>query len=266
MTDAAQSERPEPQAESSFGASLKQARTGRSLSLAEVSRQTKIQPWVLEAMEADRLQEMLSPIYARGFLATYAKFLRLDAQPLLDRLPKPTEIHEDPAEAGAQQSALPDAVEIPWPLLRRLAAGVAVVGVVAALVAVRPWQRLPQLAMPHMRLPWLASLTPVGKSVEVLPLPSLSLEAAAPLDLAISAERATWVQVRADGKLVAQQRLQRGAHERWVAKKRLEVVVSKPSQVDLVLNGQSISPFAIAHQGRLAITHRGVTRLPDDAQ
>ena len=69
--------------------------------------------------------------------------------------------------------------------------------------------------------------------------------------------------MRADGKLLAQQRLQRGAHEQWTAKKRLELVVAHPSQVALTLNGQSISPQAITHQGRLVITHQGVTPLSD---
>ena len=110
MTDSTPTNRPDSPLLASFGAQLHQARQARRLSLADVSRQTKIQPWVVEAMEADRLQEMLSPIYARGFLGTYARFLRLDPQPMLDRLPKPTEIHEDAAAGGPQQSALPAAV------------------------------------------------------------------------------------------------------------------------------------------------------------
>jgi len=84
------------------------------------------------------------------------------------------------------------------------------------------------------------------------------------LELQVSATRTTWIQVRADGKLLTQQRLPRGSNERWTAKKQFELIVAKPSQVELVLNGQAISPLAIAHQGRLLITHHGVTKLPED--
>jgi hypothetical protein len=71
------------------------------------------------------------------------------------------------------------------------------------------------------------------------------------------------VQVRADGKLLTQQRLQRGANERWMAKKQFELIIAKPSQVELTLNGQPISPFLLANRGRLLITHQGITRLPE---
>ena len=53
--------------------------------------------------------------------------------------------------------------------------------------------------------------------------------------------------------------------ERWTAKKKFELIVANPTQVDLSLNGTSISPFAIAHRGRLLITHHGVIKLPDEA-
>ena len=55
-----------------------------------------------------------------------------------------------------------------------------------------------------------------------------------------------------------------GDEESWTAFKQLELIVAKPSQVDLELNGESISPLAIAHHGRLLITPRGVSQLPDN--
>ena len=74
------------------GAQLQGARTDRKLSLSDVTQATKIQPWVLEALEADRLQDLMSPIYVKGFLTTYARFLHLDPSPLVTQLswPQPT--------------------------------------------------------------------------------------------------------------------------------------------------------------------------------
>ncbi len=280
------------------GRQLAQARTERKLSLAEVTRHTKIQPWVLEALEGDRLLDQMSPIYVRGFLSTYARFLQLDPTPLVALLSPP----EPPAEASAQAAPapsrehIPSAIQfrmpqipklppmpklpdlprfpsIPWDAVWRFARPAAAVAAIVGIIAVNPlrwvpkpaWS-LPKLSMPHLKAPKTkaASVTPI-KDAKPMPLPTLTLLPTQALELTISAERTTWVQVRADGKLLTQQRLQRGANERWVAKKRLELVVAKPSQVDVSLNGQPISPFAIAHQGRLLITHYGVTRLPDDA-
>ena len=45
-----------------IGSQLQEARRERKLSLPDVTRETKIQPWVLEALESDRLQELMSPV------------------------------------------------------------------------------------------------------------------------------------------------------------------------------------------------------------
>ena len=246
-----------------FGVRLRQAREARSLSRADVSQLTKIQPWVLEALEAGRLQDMMSPIYVRGFITSYAKFLKLEAQPALATLPDPSGEPEPSAQGPATPPAAMPAVSIPWALVSRLGLGAAAVAAVVALIAVRPWQHLPRIAWPAMPAPRVASVAPVSKPSLPPALPTIALDPMGPLELTVTASTATWIQVRADGKLVAQQRLQRGAKEQWSAKKRLELIIAKPSQVELLLNGRTISPFAIAHQGRLAITHRGVTRLPD---
>jgi cytoskeleton protein RodZ len=281
------------------GSQLQQARRERKLSLADVTATTKIQPWVLEALESDRLQGMMSPIYVKGFLTTYAKFLRLEPGPLVAQLPWP-----EPEPVQEQlPPASPPAIQLPWPLLRRLGVAVAVTAVIAGLVVVNPLRWMPRISLPSLRSPKLAkapasqparpvappasrrtsvtpvsepvkppappalklaSITPVSEPVKPPTPPTVTLLATQPLELLVTAHRTTWIKVRADGKLLTQQRLQRGAKERWTAKKTLELIISKPSQVELTLNGQSISPFAIAHQGRVLITHHGVTKLPSE--
>lgn len=268
----------------SVGSQLHQARTERKLSFAQVTETTKIQPWVLEALEQDRLQDMMSPIYVKGFLTTYAKFLRLPSEPLLLQVPwpKPDPVLED---------LPPPTPSVPftfrWPTLspllrRRLGTGLAIVGVIGGLIVLNPWRRLSQLSLPALTLPKetkaspaqrkpgtpaapkLASVTSMREPVSLPTPPPITLATVRPLELSITANRTTWIKVRADGKLLTQQRLPRGAQERWTAKQRFELVISKPTQVELTLNGQSISPFAVAHKGRVLITHRGVTQLPDE--
>jgi cytoskeletal protein RodZ len=401
------------------GTQLQQARMAKKLSLADVTRSTKIQPWVLEAIESDKLTGMMSPIYVRGFISTYARFLQVDAAPLLAGLKWPA---PDPVLAEAElpppspstrltftlpkaelpkvqlpKLALPkvelpklrlptmqmpsvELPRIPLSALKRAGLGLAAVAAVWGLVWLNPAERLskitlpsiavPKLALPKLALPKLALPTfaqapagakpeakkaqskkpataakrpaapaqpvsvaakpagpeakpvavasapkptqpkstaaapakPAGKSkvaaaqktkpaaadaskeaaaakpagpvlasvapmTEPVQLPApepLSVVSAQPLELRVTANKTTWIKVRADGKLLTQQRLPRGANERWVAKKQFELVIAKPTQVELTLNGQPISPFAVAHKGRILITHRGVTQLPED--
>ena len=248
------------------GLQLRDARNGRKLKIADVSKETKIQPWVIEALETDRLQELMSPIYVKGFLTTYAKFLRLAPEPLLAQFtwqPEETET----APSAAAPTLPPMTIHIPWPLLRRVGALALGCGLMVGVVILNPLRWLPKIAMPTLRLPKLASVTPVRhEPAKVQPPPPVAVQPIQPLELEVTAHRATWVRVRADGKLLTQQRLQRGANERWTAKKRLELVIAQPAQVDLTLNGQSISPSAIAHRGRLVITHQGISPLSDDEE
>ena len=274
----------------SAGAQLRRGREERKLTLSAISRETKIQPWVLEALEADRLHELMSPIYVRGFLTSYARYLRLEPEPLMAQLPlapPEPEPQQAPSTANSQIPVVWHVPQIPLPVWRRLGAVMAVSAVVATLMVVHPLRALhkvslPKLAMPKLHAPKfakravppasgmkvitpkLASVTPINEPVKPAPPPSLTVLPTQPLELAVTAQRTTWIQVRADGKLLAEQRLPRGANEKWTAKKTFEVVIAYPSQVEVTLNGQSISPFAIANRGRLMITHRGITQLPDE--
>lgn len=310
------------------GTQLRQAREQRKLAIADVTQRTKIQPWVLEALESDRLQESMSLIYLKGFLTTYARFLHLDGAMLVEQFPWTTAAAEEataPATAAApSQSAIPAAIRMPTfrlptpriPTLRipafrmptvrlprmaglparRAAIGVAVCAAVIGIVMAKPQRFMPKISLPQIAhrppvaqsAPKKAALkpkqvaskpakpaaAPAAATVQasIAPIPQaerltapaeLAVKPVAPMELTMTATRATWIVVRADGKLLTQQKLGRGAKERWTAKKQFEIVVAKPSQVELQLNGQPITSFAIAHKGRLAITHQGVNGLPE---
>jgi cytoskeleton protein RodZ len=273
--------------------------------LADVSKETKIQPWVLEALEADRLHEQMSPIYVNGFVTNYAKFLHLEAEPLLAQLRAAQPSASAATPLPVVSGPIPVTLKISWTLVRRLALGAAASAAFAALIVLNPIRLvnapLKQLmakssqamaSRPKAKVaqrpkttrsantavakaaakhapapsaapaPKLASLAQLSEPVTLPAPPAPAIVPVQPLELAIKAQRTTWIQVRADGKLLTQRRLPRGANEQWVAKKRFELIVANPSQVELTLNGQPISSFAIAHNGRLKITHAGVIPLP----
>ncbi len=335
----------------SVGKELQDARKARQLSLAEVTAATKIQPWVLEALEADKLHDQMSTIYARGFLSSYARFLKIPAEPLLAQIQWPgeqatrqtpaqlqiqtelqkqaaivqsrvqgVEAPQEPVQAVAAAVVAPHKaiakpvqakklqpaalkielpkIEIPWDRIAsavaRVAKPLAVTAAIIGIVVINPLRWIPKISLPKMASASpavsskqaaskkvaakaqqqkeqepvkLASVAPVPVVVQpqpavVAPQPTPKTET---LELTVSATKATWIRVRADGKLVSQQRLERGAKEKWLAKKTLDVVIAKPSQVNITLNGQSINPAAIQHEGRLAITHQGIAKLADDA-
>jgi cytoskeletal protein RodZ len=67
-----------------LGETLRQARLDKSVSLSEASRDTRIRRAYLEALEAEDVASLPPPVYTRGFLRTYAEYLGLNAQAMVD--------------------------------------------------------------------------------------------------------------------------------------------------------------------------------------
>lgn len=70
-----------------LGASLREARLRKGLSVADVAAQIRLAPRQIEALEAEELQSLPELPFLRGFVRSYAKLLQIDAQPLLATLP-----------------------------------------------------------------------------------------------------------------------------------------------------------------------------------
>ena len=86
-----------------IGGELTRAREGRGLTLENAERDTRISQRYLQALEDERFDVIPAPVYARGFLRSYAQYLGLDPGPLLARFPR-----EDGA-AGAGSAEGPGA-------------------------------------------------------------------------------------------------------------------------------------------------------------
>lgn len=65
------------------GATLRDARNKKSLSLDELVVQTKLPLSVLQAMEADDFRTLSEPVYVRGYYRKYARVLGLDEAPII---------------------------------------------------------------------------------------------------------------------------------------------------------------------------------------
>jgi cytoskeleton protein RodZ len=65
------------------GKALSEARQALGLNLADVAQQLKFMTRQLEALEAERFESLPGPTIARGMVRTYARFLKLEPEPLL---------------------------------------------------------------------------------------------------------------------------------------------------------------------------------------
>ncbi|TMC97400.1 MAG: helix-turn-helix domain-containing protein [Chloroflexi bacterium] len=70
------------------GGFLAARRGERGLTLQQASSATRIRLEHLSALEADEPELLPAPVYARGYLRTYARYLGLDADSLVARMPQ----------------------------------------------------------------------------------------------------------------------------------------------------------------------------------
>jgi len=68
------------------GSALKAARERAGMSLGEVADRLKLSIRQLEAIEHDDFQQLPGATFVRGFVRNYARFLRVDPEPLMARL------------------------------------------------------------------------------------------------------------------------------------------------------------------------------------
>jgi len=83
------------------GKALAEARQAQGLGLADVAQQLKFMQRQIESLEAERFEALPGPTIARGMVRTYARFLKLDPEPLLERMTG----HVDAPDATPQLAA-----------------------------------------------------------------------------------------------------------------------------------------------------------------
>lgn len=71
-----------------IGYRLIRAREARGLTLEDAERDTRISRRYLEALEDEQFEVIPAPVYARGFLRSYAQYLGMDPQELLALFPR----------------------------------------------------------------------------------------------------------------------------------------------------------------------------------
>jgi cytoskeletal protein RodZ len=66
--------------EAGIGRALRKARLRRGKSLEEASRETRVKPEYLQALEAESFDVLLGDVYVRGFLRSYSRYLGLSPE------------------------------------------------------------------------------------------------------------------------------------------------------------------------------------------
>jgi len=117
-----------------LGEAFRNERTRRGISMGDAERTTRINRAYLEAIEEGRLETLPAPVYTRGFVRLYARFLGLDPDTAVamipEGLPRPAGLEPMP---GMRRTAPPT---VPLPPLSPPVFAAAVLGLILVVVLV----------------------------------------------------------------------------------------------------------------------------------
>jgi cytoskeleton protein RodZ len=89
------------------GQELAAAREARGLALADVAQQLKFAPRQLEALEQERFEALPGATFVRGMVRNYARLLKVDPDPLLERIAGRTEAPDSNRLAARYHQPVP---------------------------------------------------------------------------------------------------------------------------------------------------------------
>lgn len=252
------------------GASLRAAREARNLSIFEVAQSLKFGPRQVTALEADDYAALpAGATFQRGFLRSYAKLLKIDAEPLLAMLDARTPIAPPDVRAPQNMGVAATPVTSGRRSSRPLLLGSAVLALLAAgLAALNFFGHLDPQAIgvpaapsspvaadaavraPDVRVEPAAPMPGTGEPVTVAPV------AADTQQLVFTFHDKSWVEVRdATQRSIFSAENAAGTRQVVVGKPPFQVVVGNAAKVEVQLDDRVIdlAPHTRAEVARLTI-------------
>ncbi len=232
-----------------IGETLVAARRQQGVALSDAAAETRVRESYLAALEAEDFAALGGDVYVKGFLRSYARFLRLDPEPLIAAYRAEYERHHvDEIAPLAHQPVAPLHTERSPVLLIGIAVAVVVVAVLALIGWLGGNDDEPQnnVAFPD---PVTTSPRPAPSDVpttapsdpprdapdegptEVLPADDVRLR----LDL----DGTSWMRVTVDGEVELEGEQPAGATLKFQGEEQIHIRIGDAGAVRVRVNGQN---------------------------
>ena len=231
----------------SFGEWLRRQREAREIGLREIADRTKISLRYLEAMEANRFDLLPAPVFAKGFLREYARYVGLSPDEVVNHYLSAFPLPGDAEEEGRSRPRTSRPVAHPKLSGRTWSYGLLLTTAGLVLLAV--------VALAA----WLADRQPNGPSVTdarpaiappPIPAPPPAPPAfdvpGAPLEINLDFARECWVEARIDGKQNLSELRYQGESLLLRAEKSVVLTLGDPGAVEIYVNGD---PLPLSQRG-----------------
>jgi cytoskeleton protein RodZ len=246
---------------SALGEEFRSAREARSLSLSDVAERLHIRSVYLAAIEDEDWHVIGAPVYVRGFMRTYARFLGLDPEAAVARfaqtVPAGTPAATAPRPAAANQGEK-RGLERSSPSLPAILSIIVAV-LVVAFVGYEFFQYRPgtPVAVPVADGSAAPANSAVAAAGAPTPAPAATSDAAgvaaippaaptaapaARRGLSLQVMETSWLRVTVDGTVVLEGTLPKGAAKSFNGKVA-DVRVGNAGGVKIAVNGKALGPL-----------------------
>ncbi|MGH7365565.1 MAG: helix-turn-helix domain-containing protein [Candidatus Rokuibacteriota bacterium] len=254
----------------SFGRYLRSLREAKGGSLEDMARSTRVGIRHLEALEEERLTDLPSPVFVRGFIRAYCGFLRESPDEALSHYGALAG-----ERAAAEAASAPPRPRTAWAnssvlaglaLLVVLGIGLIVINLtvkrtggtsVAAPKTESPTSAPGPVPTRQPAAPPVVAATPAPQPPPaVVPadpprpaaapgpsVPVVAKSAPGTQRLLIKAIEPTWIRVQPDEGRSTEETLPAGATREWSAERRFLLTIGNAGGVELTLNGKILPPL-----------------------
>ena len=224
----------------SVGACLRALREARGGSLEDMARATRVGSHQLEALEADRFEELPAPVFVKGFIRAYCGFLGESPDEPLRRYR--AVLGEPPARARSATTVSRRPSRIASPLVVSLVLLLVFGG---ALLAVNlgfkrgpgPKGPAPTAKVEPPAPPPAAPAPGPAMATPMTPAPAAA-ESASAQRLVVRAVERTWIRVQSDDGRFVDATLEPGATREWTAERRFLLTIGNAGGIEIELNGR----------------------------
>jgi cytoskeletal protein RodZ len=204
------------------------------VSLREISDATNISVRYLEALEESRFDILPAPVFARGFLRQYARYVGLDADEVVNSY---LQAH-GAGQAEEAVTVLPSRPRREWVSgAVMVAAMLLLLAGVAALALLVERSGETEAAPPPQAAPPVAAAPPAPAAQPT------QTEARSPLLVTLDFEDDCWVEATIDGERRVSQLHLQGESLRLEAQERVLLTLGEPGAVRVEVNGE---PYSLA--------------------
>ena len=239
---------------------LRREREKQGLTIADIEKGTSIRGLYIEHIERGNIGELPGLVYAKGFVRNYAKFLRLNAEALVQQFaeengstspPVPAEPESAPrrislstvGDESLSSISIGGTRSSYASIFGKLAAGIIVLaalvgGGVAAISAINSPAQVP-------------AAPPVKTEQPVAPTAAAEADAsdtarAAHTDgvnVSVTLAERCWTEVVVDGKSVFEGIIEKGKTESWKGKESVVIRAGNAGALDVTFNGRKLGKF-----------------------